>query len=231
MLDNTAPTDQQTAGTTDEGWYWDEDFQDWNYDVNHVSGDNWTPTDDDWYWENNWNPDVNQVDWSTEDWNSWTGSDWIGAVTQEPIALGRVVDDSPWAIQGTRATNHFDMTVDTVYTVNHIGDGWYSDWNPANYYHYKTTAFPQQQQQQRYSDNWRWNKTTNTRSHNKTTPKTVTKQLAKTDVINNVLTVEGFDVKLPCKLSAPLNVNYNCPSDPTNWIMTDSGAAVSTCPH
>ena len=50
-------------------------------------------------------------------------------------------------------------------------------------------------------------------------------------MINNVLTVEGLDVKLPCKLSAPLNVNYNCPSDPTNWIMTDSGAAVSTCPH
>ena len=67
MIDNTAPTDQQTAEMTDEGWYWDEDFQDWNYDVNHVSGDNWTPTDDDWYWENNWNPDVNQVDWSTED--------------------------------------------------------------------------------------------------------------------------------------------------------------------
>ena len=33
MINNTAPTDQQTAGMTDEGWYGDEDFQDWNFDV------------------------------------------------------------------------------------------------------------------------------------------------------------------------------------------------------
>jgi len=214
----TAQTHQEPTGVTDgdwneedNNWYYEEgDY--WTEDVNHVA---------DWY-DNHWEETVNQVDHHTADW----GEDYWNW-------------DSSWDSHGVYSVMHFpsadtqtyrteiSTACDDTWTVNCIMlDSAQLDiaaiWTDPGTVYCKTHAawnswdcYPTAQHWQGYYSDWKQHKTDR--------PMTAARTSAES--VNSLLTVEGTDVSVRTKLTAPRNLNYKCSSDMDDWIMQESGAA------
>jgi hypothetical protein len=231
-VSNTDTPQVDVSGGEYEKEYTDQEWADyslvnnvcWNENpgwINHLG--EYCQDDEGWCWDDY--SYVNNVEWSTDDWQSyeWYSDDWVN-VTE--LTTNTAPDPEDTDLDKVKKLIEYDHSINAlayydyyffdaqlwVWTEDSYGkrweylcddDSWMETWMKADV-------------TQRKTEN-RWSKT----------------GLSKTASINSTtLTIPGKhpDEKKTVKLAAPLNHNLLKESDHEDWLMNDSGAAVSVCP-